>query len=134
MPSEEINSLAKKILSRTEELTKKEDTDKYGFIDPITIIMIIAIIVNIIRVIQECKKKETHRLSRSERAAMFSSEIKLRSLSHSWLTRMRIRGIIKKHLSKEQNAVYAGPLMKALFESGSDITEEQVSALLTYKN
>lgn len=134
MPSEEIDNLAKKILSRTEELTKKEDTDKYGFIDPITIIMIIAIIVNIIRVIQECKKKETTRLSGSERATMLSSEIKLRSLSHSWLTRMRIRGIIKKHLNKEQNAVYAGPLMKALFESGADVTDEQVSALLTYKN
>jgi hypothetical protein len=55
MPALTIEELAKEIYDKT--LSKVKETDRYG-IDPITIIMIIAIMVNVIRVIQECNKNK----------------------------------------------------------------------------
>ena len=57
MSSEIINDMAKQFYDRTISQTD-EDTSEYG-IDPITIIICISIIVNVIRVIQECNKNKT---------------------------------------------------------------------------
>ena len=62
MPSLVIEELALKIYN--DPLAKVKETERYG-IDPFTIIMIIAILVNVIRVIQECNKGKTTTLASS---------------------------------------------------------------------
>ena len=131
MPSLLIEELAQKIYK--DSLAKVKETDRYG-IEPFTIIMIIAILVNVIRVIQECNKDKTKTLAGSERSDMLSTDVKFRAFNNSFLTRMRLRKIIKNHITKEQNKVYGDALLKALLENGKTVREEQVSALLEYKN
>lgn len=129
MPSLVIEELALKIYN--DSLAKVKETERYG-IDPFTIIMIIAILVNVIRVIQECNKGKTTTLAGSERAEMLSTDVKFRAFNNSFLTRMRLRKIIKNHITKEQNKVYGDALLKTLLENGKTVREEQVSALLEY--
>ncbi len=131
MPSLLIEELAQKIYK--DALAKVKETDRYG-IDPFTIIIIIAILVNVIRVIQECNKDKTKTLASSEIPEMLSTDVKFRAFNNSFLTRMRLRNIIKNYITKEQNKVYGDALLKALLENGKTVTEEQVSALLEYKN
>jgi len=131
MPALIIEELAKEIYDKT--LSKVKEKDRYG-IDPITIIMIIAIMVNVIRVIQECNKNKTTKLSTGEKTEFFSTDVKFRSFNHSFLTRMRLRKILKNQLTKDQYKVYGDAMLQTLLEVGKTVKEEQVSALLEYKH
>jgi hypothetical protein len=126
-----IEELAKEIYNKT--LSKVKETDRYG-IDPITIIMIIAIMVNVIRVIQECNKNKTTKLSAGEKTEFFNTDVRFRSFNHSFLTRMKLRKILKNQLTKHQYKVYGDAIVQTLLEVGKTVKEEQVSALLEYKH
>lgn len=125
-----VQLLAKEIYEKTNN--KIDKSTLYG-IDPLTIILIIGIIVNIIRVIQECNKEKSKGLPRGEQAALLSADIKHRAFNSGWFTKLRLKNIIKKHLNKGQNKKYADPLLETLLEIGKKVKEEQVSALLEYK-
>lgn len=112
---------------------KVKPTDRYG-IDPITIIICISIIVNIIRVIQECNKNKTAKMLSSEKTVFLTEELRLRSTNMSFLNKWRIKNILKRQLNKDQYRVYGDALYESLLESGTKVTEEQVSSLLEYKN
>lgn len=131
MPETIIENLAKSISDKVNEQIKEKD--RFG-IDPITIIMIIAIIVNVIRVIQECNKDKTSTLSTGEKAELLSTDVKFRSFNHSFFTRLKLRRILKNQLTKDQYKIYGDTLVKVLLETGKTVKEEQVSALLEYKN
>ena len=132
MPSSEIlEALAQEIHDKT--LSKVKETDRYG-IDPLTIIILIGIAVNVIRVIQECNKNKTQKLKFGEKVDLLGTDIKFRSNNHSFFTRLKIRSIIKKHLNKSQYKVYQEPLLETLLEIGKTVKEEQVSALLEHEN
>jgi hypothetical protein len=130
MPAVVIENLAKGIYDKT--LSKVTETDKS--IDPITIIIIIAIIVNVIRVIQECNKSKILPLSKGEKVEFLSTDVKFRAFNHSFLTRVRIRKILKNQLNADQYKVYCDALVQTLLDVGKTVTEEQISALLEYKN
>ena len=132
MSSEIINDMAKQFYDRTISQTD-EDNSEYG-IDPITIIICISIIVNVIRVIQECNKNKTHKLSTGEKADFLSTDIKFRSNNSGFMTRMKIKSILKRHLTREQFKKYGKAATISLLDLGKTVTEEQVSALLEYKN
>lgn len=132
MPNEIINEIAKQFYDKTMSQID-EDTPEYG-VDPITIIICISIIVSIIRVIQECNKNKTYKLSTGEKADFLSTDIKFRSNHSSFITRMQIRGVLKKHLTREQFKKYGNAAVISLLDLGKTVTEEQVSALLEYKN
>jgi hypothetical protein len=100
--------------------------EKFEFIDPITILMIISITVGIIRVIQECRKNNMRGYSSEESADYLTTEIKFRSLNHSFLTRWRIKKIIKKHLDSNQYSFYGNALMKSILECGQHISQDVV--------
>lgn len=129
--SETLNILAKDIQKKI--LSEVKEKDIYG-IDPITIILIIGVIVNIIRVIQECNKKEINKMESSEKVDLLSTEVKFRSAHNSFLTRWRLKSIIKSHLDKKQYRVYGEPMLKALLEAGKSITTKQVIAIMEYDN
>jgi len=129
--SEILETLAQDILDKT--LAKVKETDRYS-IDPLTIIILIGIAVNVIRVIQECNKNKTTKLKFGEKVDLLSTDIKFRSNNHSFFTRLKIRSIIKKHLNSSQYKVYKEPLLQTLLEIGKKVKEEQVSALLEHEN
>jgi hypothetical protein len=47
---------------------------------------------------------------------------------------MRLRKILKNHLTKDQYKVYGDAMLQTLLEVGKTVKEEQVSALLEYKH
>lgn len=131
MSSTIINDLASKILEEVEENIKPQNT--YG-IDPLTIILIIGIIVNVIRVIQECKKDKVKKMMKQEASNYILAEVKYKAANCGWLTKRRIRNIIKEKLTKEQYAKYGESLLKALITAGINATDEQVSSLMEHSH
>lgn len=131
--SKVVEDLAREVLNETEEnLIETKNYKLYG-IDPITIIICISILVNIIRVIQECKKKESLNMTQAEKTDYLTTEVKFQSMNHGWYTRRRVRNIMRKHLTKEQDKKYGEAMLKALFAVGKKTTDEQVCSLLEYK-
>jgi len=90
MPTNIITELSKKILNDTEQQVYDKNRIAAG-IDPLTIIIVIGVVVNIIRVIQECNKEKTSTLTSQDKAKLLSTDVRFRSLNHSFLTRWRVR-------------------------------------------
>ena len=127
-----VNNLATEILNKTtKDIDKKEDD--YGFIDPITIIICISIIVNVIRVIQECKKK-SQLMKMREKKEYLTAEIKSLSFNDTFFTRLKARKVIKQKLTKDQYKKYGESMLAAIIETGKYIKDDQVEALLEYEN
>lgn len=128
---EKLESFAKDI--REQILAKIDNKDQYG-VDPLTIILIIGIIVNIIRVIQECNKKEANQLQVSEKAELLYTDVRFRAMHSSFFSRWRLRSIIGSHLNYKQNKKYGEAILKTLLEAGKGITKEEVLMIMEYGN
>lgn len=131
MASVTINNMAMDVLEST---VVKTDKDKYSFIDPITILMIISITVGIIRIIQECRKDKLKNLSKEGKRDFILNEIRRSSIDPGFITKWRVQRVMKRTLTKEQYKVCSESMFEAFRELGERITEEQVSSLLEYKN
>jgi len=131
MPSVTISNMATDVLEST---VVKTDKDKYSFIDPITILMIISITVGIIRIIQECRKDKLKNLSKEGKRDFILQEIRRSSVDPGFITKWRVQRVMKRTLTKEQYKVCSESMFEAFRELGERITEEQVSSLLEYKN
>jgi len=131
MPNTVVNNLASDILDRT---IVKTDKEKYSFIDPITILMLISITIGIIRVIQECRKDKLKKLSSEDKTNLVLEEIRKTAKNPGFLNKWKIKRVIKNKLTKEQYRVCGDSIYDSLVELGEKITEEQVSSLLEYNN
>jgi|DEB0MinimDraft_10_1074344.scaffolds.fasta_scaffold194939_1 hypothetical protein len=111
-----------------DDMLSRVDTkdDKYEFIDPITILMIISITVGVIRAIQECRKNNLRGYSSNEAADYLTTDIKFRALNHGFLTRWKLKKAIKKHLSSDQYSYYGNALMRSILEKGGYIDQEVI--------
>jgi|DEB0MinimDraft_10_1074344.scaffolds.fasta_scaffold320553_1 hypothetical protein len=128
----ELEKLAERINEKTNTLAIEKNRIQHG-IDPITIIMIVGIIINVIKVIQECRKNNTKTFSSQETLDYITTDIKFRSLNHSWFTRWKLRKEIKKQLKKEQYDIYGKFLLKAILEEGSSINQKAVQEAIEGK-
>jgi hypothetical protein len=128
----ELEKLAERINEKTNTLAIEKNRIQHG-IDPITIIMIVGIIINVIKVIQECRKNNTKTFSSQETLDYITTDIKFRSLNHSWFTRWKLRKEIKKQLTKEQYDIYGKFLLKAILEEGSSINQKAVQEAIEGK-
>lgn len=131
MPNTIVENIASDILDKT---IAKTDKEKYSFIDPITILMLISITIGIIRVIQECRKDKLNKLSNKEKTDLVLEEIRKNAKNLGILNKWKIKRIMKKTLNKDQYRVCGESMFSALVELGEKITEDQVSSLLEYKN
>lgn len=131
-----VNELAESVLISTLKQSTVEDRKKwqidYG-IDPLTIILIISVTLTLIRVIQECRKNKSSLMSATERNNYLTSEVRALSFGGSFLTRRKIKKILKEKLTKDQYNKYGDALLKSLLNVGKTATDEQVSALVEYK-
>ena len=126
--SKEIERLSEDVYE--DMLMLVEPTEDSQFIDPITIIMIVGIIINIIRVIQECRKNKTKDYSFNEVSDYLSEDIKIQSVNSGFLTRWRIKRIIKKHLTPEQYSYYGTALLNSIIYNGQKIDSRVVKEAL----
>jgi hypothetical protein len=123
-----LEKIGKKVLNK---LPKNEDN--YG-IDPITIIIIIGVLLSLIRVIQECRKKRTLLKDKHERATLLKKDIQDIILKDSWLNNLRLNRILKQQLTKDQYKVYGQQLKEVIMEIGVNLTEDEVYILMEASN
>jgi hypothetical protein len=123
-----LEKIGKKVLNK---LPKNEDN--YG-IDPLTLIIVIGVILSLIRIIQECKKKRTLLKDKHERASLLKKDIQEVVLKDSWLNNLRLNRILRQHLSKDQYKVYGKELKNSIMEVGVNLTEDETYTLMEAAN
>jgi hypothetical protein len=122
-----LENLAQKVIIKAN--IKNEN---YG-IDPITIIIIIGVILSLIRIIQECRKKRKS-LTRKNDALDLRHTIVNLSIKDNWLNNYRLNKILKQHLSKKQYIEYGESLKRAIMEVGKDLNDDESLTLLEINN
>ena len=93
--NKQLESLSNKIANDS-GLTGCEE---YGSI--LLTIMIIGIILNSIRVIQECNSSKLNKMSDEEKHSFLKDQIKTLSSKRGWFTKTRIRKVMRRELKKE---------------------------------
>jgi hypothetical protein len=122
-----LENLAQKIITKT-----NIKSENYG-IDPITIIIVIGVILSLIRIIQECRKKRKN-LTRKDDALDLRHTIVNLSIKNNWLNNYRLNKILKQHLSKKQYIEYGESLKRAIMEVGKDLNDDESLTLLEINN
>ena len=118
-PNEKIDALAVEILGSQEDLPQ----EKFGSV--LMILMMISIIVNGIRVIQECNKNK-----KEDKVLLYKQHIREVCSYRGWFARMKLRKLIRQELKLDDYKLYARSLTKAIFDKGERITDEEVLTLL----
>lgn len=101
-------------------------TNMYG--NPLIILMIIGILVNAIRVIQECNKTDSKNVEETTKL--------VRSLCNrrGWFTKMRLKKIMRQNMNKEDYKQYSNNLSNAILTKGESIKDEDILILLEAAN
>lgn len=117
-PNQKMEDLAIDVLGR-QDLPQ----DKFGSV--IMIIMMVAILVNVIRVIQECNKN-----SKLDKVLLYKQHIRELSDRRGWFTKMKLRKLIRRELKPDDYKEYGWHLVNAILNKGENITDEEVLTLL----
>lgn len=129
MNDQKLKNIASKVLSKA----NIPEDQKFGSV--IAILMIISIILTLVRVLQECNKnKLTDSCSAQDKYSLYGSEIKDYSLRRGWFTKMRIKKVLRKELTKEDYTKYSFQLLNAILDSGSSITDDEIITLVENAN
>lgn len=127
--AKKVEKIAKQVLDNM-----KIDDKDYGFIDPITIILIISVILTLIRVIQECRKNRKLLSNKKEFAVFLRKDIQDIILRDSWINRLKLQKILRQKLTKAQYKVYGKALQLSIMETGVNLTEDEVFSLMEAAN
>lgn len=127
MPTQQqkLEEIANKVINKISNQSKDEN---FGFV--ITVLMIISIILTLIRVIQECNKSKLSGCATKERCAIFGEQVKTLSIKRSWFTKMTIKKILRKEMSKENYKLYSYDIMNAILDTGENLTEDEIQTLV----
>lgn len=123
-----LEKIGKKVLTK---LPKNDDN--HG-IDPLTIIIVIGVLLSLIRVVQECKKKRTLLKDKHDQATLLKKDIQDIILKDSWLNNLRLKRIIKQNITKDQYKIYGKDLQHSIMETGVNLTEDEVYTLMETAN
>ncbi|NDB60575.1 hypothetical protein EB001_19325 [bacterium] len=128
-----MNPELKTIADRVRKQANIPEDEQFGSV--IAILMVISIILTIIRVIQECNKTKVSELSSSEmKFALYGEEMKTLSLRRGWFSKLRIKKMLRKQMSKEQYEKYSLSLINALFDNGENLKDDEVITLVEAAN
>lgn len=128
-----MNEKLKNIAEKIRKETSIPEEENFGSV--IAILMIISIILTVIRVIQECNKNKLSGDSTFEdRRSLYGEEIKSYSKKRGWFTKLRIKKIIRKNMSKEQYQKYGSELLNAILDKGENLKEDEVTTLMEAAN
>lgn len=127
---DKLKAIATKILEKSN--VPKEDT--YGFAI-ITILMIISVVLTCIRIIQECNKSKLSVESTSqEKYLLYSEQIKFFSDRKGWFTKMRIKKILRREMTREDYEKYSLSILSALLDTGEILTDDEITTLVEAAN
>ena len=126
--SEKLRSIAQKVINNA------GFTNDGNFGSVIIILTIISIILTTIRVLQECNKNKLLGMSKEEKYAKYGSDIKEFSSKRGWITRMRIKKIIRKEFKKEDYEKYGLKLTEAILNIGETLTDDEIKTLVEAAN
>ena len=124
----DINELSEKVM----ENSKIPKDEKFGSV--LIAIMVIGIIVNVIRVIQECEEDKKNLYNKTEYAGFIKNRIIEMSNRRSFMSTMKLKRILRKNLDKEVYDKYKTQLVNGLFKTGTELTENEIYTLLEHSN
>lgn len=124
-----LNNIAEKIRKKA----NIPEEEQFGSV--IAILMIISIVLTLIRVLQECNKnKLSDSCSFEEKNTLYGNEMRSYSLKRGWFTKMRIKKIMRKNMSKDQYAKYSLSLLDAILNTGENLKDDEVITLVEAAN
>lgn len=131
MPNnEKLKAIAIKILEKS--TIPKEDN--YGFA-VVTILMIISIALTCVRILQECNKSKLSTQSTAEeKYAIYGEQLKTFSERRGWFTKMRIKKILRREMTREDYNKYSLAILGALLDTGEVLTDDEVVTLVEAAN
>jgi len=128
--NEKLKSIAIKVL----EKTNVPKTDNYGFA-VVTILMIISIILTCVRILQECNKNKLSAQSTvQDKYSMYGEQLHTFSERRGWFTKMRIKKILRREMTREDYEKYSLAILNALLETGEILTDDEISTLVEAAN
>ena len=123
-----LEDIAYKVISKM----PNQSDERFGFV--ITVLMIISISLTLIRIIQECNKDKTENYSQLEKLSLMNQQVKSLSIRRSWFTKMTIKKIIRKEMSKEDYKMYGYDLMQAILNTAETLNEDEIKTLMETNN
>jgi hypothetical protein len=128
--NEKLKNIARKIL----KLSDIPEEENFGSI--IAILMIISIAITLIRVIQECNKNKISddTMTSEDICNLYGQEIRSYSLRRGWFTKLRIKKILRRKMSKEQYNKYSLKLVNAILDVGENLKDDEVTTLVEAAN
>ena len=133
MPTEQ-NEKLKNIAIKVLEKTNVPKTDNYGFA-LVTILMIISIILTCVRILQECNKNKLSAQSTpQDKYSMYGEQLHTFSERKGWFTKMRIKKILRREMTREDYEKYSLAILNALLETGEILTDDEISTLVEAAN
>jgi hypothetical protein len=127
-----MNNEVKNIANNIRQKAGIPENETFGSV--IAILMVISIILTLIRVFQECNKNKVKNYSDMDRNAFYTENIHSYSKNRGWFTKLRMKRIIKKQMSKEQYAKYGNSLLNCILDEGENLTEDQTITLVEASN
>jgi len=128
-----MNNKVKNIAERVMKQAGIPEEENFGSI--IAILMVISIILTVIRVLQECNKnKLSDNCTTQDKCALYGEEIKTYSKKRGWFTKLRIKKILRKNMSKEQYSKYSLRLTNTLLDNGESLKDDEIQALVEASN
>lgn len=127
--NEKVKNIAEKVRQKTD--IPAEET--FGSV--IAILMVISIILTLIRILQECNKNKLSAESQvSDKYSLYGEEIRSFSMKRGVFTKLRIKRIIRKNMSKEQYSKYGLTLLNSLLDVGENLKDDEVITLVEASN
>ena len=125
MNDPQLKNIASKVLSKA----NIPEDQKFGSV--IAILMMISIILTLVRVLQECNKnKLSENCSAQDKYSLYGAEMKDYSVRRGWFTKMRIKKVLRKELTKEDYNQYSFQLLNAILDSGANVTDDEIVTLV----
>jgi hypothetical protein len=128
--NEKLKAIAIKILDKS-TLPKE---DNYGFA-VVTILMIISIMLTCVRILQECNKnKLSSQSTEQDKYAIYGEQLRTFSERRGWFTKMRIKKILRREMTREDYNKYSLSILNALLETGEILTDDEIKTLVENAN
>lgn len=126
---EKLKDIAKKVIAKA-GLANEE---KFGSV--MAILMVISIVLTVVRILQECNKKESALCTTiQQKTVLYGDQIRTFSVNRGWFTKMRIKKILRKELSPDDYKKYSIQLLSGLLTVGEDVTDDEVTTLVEASN
>lgn len=120
------NNKVQNIVQKIIDITEIPESDKYG--SAIVLLMVASIVLTAIRILQECRNKEIDQLK------TYHNQIIVLCNKKSWITKMRLRRLIRRELDSDEYKKYGEKLLDSILKIGSTLTEEETKTLMEAAN